>query len=255
MRYLVKIGSALISKQNAIDLHWLSRKVSEIAVLHNAGNEIIVVSSGAVAAGMETRGLTKRPTDPLALQLLSGQGQVKLIKYYKDLFMEKKIYIAQILLTHHNFTDDRETSTVSTIIDAYLKDGVIPIINENDMVNKEELEYERSFTDNDILASLVAINSAVDRVLILTDVDGLHRKDPKTNVKSEIISIIPEITPEIEEMAREGKSDLGLGGMASKLQAAKMVSERSVELIIANGNYNLSDILGGKVPSSRFPGK
>lgn len=252
MRYLIKIGSALISKQNTIDLHWLSRKISEVSLLHEQGHEIIIVTSGAVAAGMETRGIEKRPSDVLKLQLLSGQGQVKLIKYYKDLFMEKRIYISQILLTHHNFNDNRETSTISTIIDAYLKDRVIPVINENDMVNKEELEYQRLFTDNDILAALVAVHCKVDCVLLLTDVDGLFKNDPKSGIKSNLISDITQITPEIESMASSGKSDLGLGGMASKIQAAKKIIEHSIEVFIANGNYSISDIINLRVPSSRF---
>lgn len=255
MRILVKIGSALISKDHTIDLHWLSKKIQEIGTLHEDNHEIIVVSSGAVAAGMETRGLSERPKDPLQLQLLSGQGQVKLIKYFKDLFMERKIYISQILLTHHNFKDNRETETISSIIDAYLKDGVVPIINENDMVNKEELEYKRLFTDNDILAALVSIHCKADKTILLTDVDGLYQGDPKTEKHMKFISLVLDITPEIEKMAESGKSNLGLGGMASKINAAKMIVEKGSETIIANGNYSIIDILNGDVPRTVFPVK
>ncbi len=252
MRILVKIGSNLIIKENTIDLHWLSRKISEITALHNEGHQIIIVSSGAVAAGMETRGITERPTDPLTLQLLSGQGQVKLIKYYKDLFMEKKIYIAQILLTHHNFRDSKETDTVSQIIDAYLNDGTVPVINENDMVNKEELEYERLFTDNDILSALVAVHCNVDLMLLLTNVDGLYAENPDNGPEQKIIPVVHEITPEIENMAGTGKSPLGLGGMSSKIKAARMVAEKKIKTIIANGRYPIPDIISGKAPGTHF---
>ena len=253
MRYLIKIGSALISKDNTIDLHWLSKKISEMSLLHTEGHQIIVITSGAVAAGMETRGLTKRPNDPLQLQLLSGQGQVKLIKYYKDLFMEKKIYISQILLTHHNFINNKETETIGAIIDIYLQDGVVPIINENDMVNKEELDGPKFFTDNDILAALVAINNKVDQAIILTDVDGVYDGDPKSDNNIEFIPRVNKIDDNILAMTRNGKSDLGLGGMSSKIKAAKMITEAGIETIIANGKYQIRDIISGKVPRTVFP--
>ncbi len=254
MRYLIKMGSALISKENTIDLHWLSKKIQEISRLHRRGDEIIIVSSGAVAAGMETRGLAKRPQDTLQLQLLAGQGQVKLTKYFKDLFMEKQIYIAQILLTHHNFVNRREVSTIRAILEAYVRDGVVPVINENDMINKEELDYQRSFTDNDILAGLVAKNLPVDCAVILTDVDGLFQGDPKAGNHTRVIPEIPEITDDIRHMASRGKSDLGLGGMASKIQAAEIVTSAGIDTIVANGRRPLPAILDGTAPRTLFHG-
>lgn len=254
MRYLIKIGSALISKENTVDLHWLSKKIHEMSRLHQRGDEFIIVSSGAVAAGMETRGLTERPTDTLKLQMLSGQGQVKLIKYFKDLFMEKQIYIAQILLTHHNFTSPKEIGAIRDILNAYLTDGVIPIINENDMINKEELDYQRSFTDNDILAALVARDLPVEKAIILTDVDGLFQGDPKSGNHTQVIQEIEEITPKIKKMAAQGKSTLGLGGMASKVQAAEMVASAGIDTIVANGRRPLEAIIDGTAPRTLFKG-
>ncbi|MBN1835072.1 MAG: glutamate 5-kinase, partial [Spirochaetales bacterium] len=187
MRILIKIGSALISSHNRIHYRWLKGKTREIAALHRQGNRLILVSSGAVAAGMEIEGMTVRPTDTLQLQLLSGIGQIKLMKYYKDYFKPEGMRVAQILLTHHNFSSRNEETTVNAIIDAYLERGVIPVVNENDMVNKEEVEFQPVFSDNDILAALVAIRARVDLLLILTDVDGLFRANPKKNAHVEFI--------------------------------------------------------------------
>jgi len=212
----------------------------------------------AVAAGMETRGLTKRPQDTLKLQMLSGQGQVKLIKYFKDLFMEKQIYIAQVLLTHHNFTTPKEKKAIRDILHAYMDDGVIPIINENDMINKEELDYQRSFTDNDILAALVAVGIEADQAVILTDVDGLFAADPKKLLHDENPQIIQEvdtITPEIRKMASQGKSDLGLGGMSSKVDAADIITKAGIDTIVANGLRPLNDIISGEAPRTLFRGR
>ena len=148
MTILLKIGSALISDTASIRREWLAEKIDEIAILAKKGYRFLLVSSGAVAAGMELKKMTTRPQDVLQLQLLSGIGQIRLMKYYKDLFLERGVTVAQILLTHHNFASLRERETIRQIIGAYLDSSVIPIINENDMVDKEEFDYKETFTDN-----------------------------------------------------------------------------------------------------------
>ena len=166
MTILVKMGSALISEGPRIRFPWLAQKVWEIAALIEEGHRFLIVSSGAVAAGMELQGITTRPQDTLDLQLLSGIGQVRLMRYYKDLFKERGVSVAQILLTHHNFASDRERDTITQIIDAYLSRGIVPVVNENDMVDKEEFDFEKSFSDNDILAAIVAVNARVDLAVL-----------------------------------------------------------------------------------------
>ena len=252
MRVLIKIGSALISSRNRIQYRWLKGKVQEIAALHREGNQIILVSSGAVAAGMEIEDLTERPRDTLQLQLLSGIGQIKLMKYYKDYFKLENVRVAQILLTHHNFSSRSEETTIRTIIEAYLQRGVIPIVNENDMINKEEVEFKPVFSDNDILAALVAVRARVDLLLILTDVDGLFRANPKQNAHVEFVDEVHRIDREIEAMAARESNPLGLGGMASKVQAAKSVSAEGITTIVANGRYALEDILQRRVRRTLF---
>jgi glutamate 5-kinase len=252
MRILIKIGSALISSNNRIHYRWLKSKVREIAGLHRGGHEIVLVSSGAVAAGMEIEGLTERPRDTLQLQLLSGVGQIKLMKYYKDYFKPEHIRVAQILLTHHNFSSRSEETTIRTIIDAYLARGVVPVVNENDMINKEEVEFKPVFSDNDILAALVAVRARVDLLLILTDVDGLFRANPKRNAHVEFIHEVRAIDGQIEAMAAREANPMGLGGMASKVEAAKMAAAEGIATIVSNGRYPLGEILARRVRRTLF---
>jgi glutamate 5-kinase len=252
MRLLIKIGSALISKGSRIDYRWLKTKVREIAGLARAGEQIALVTSGAVAAGMEIRGLTARPKDTLELQLLSGMGQIRLMKYYKDLFKRFGIRVAQVLLTHHNFSTQNEEKTIREIMEAYLAQGVIPIVNENDMVNKEEVEAQPIFSDNDILAALVAVRLSAQQLVILTDVDGLYQANPKQNSHVALVEEVGEIDRRIEQMAAKETNPLGLGGMASKVRAAKLAGEQGIETIVANGRYRLADILAHRVPRTVF---
>lgn len=252
MRIVIKIGTALISRGNRLNYRWLRAKVREIAALHREGDEIVLVSSGAVAAGMEIAGLHQRPTETLKLQLLSGMGQIRLMKYYKDYFKTEGIHVAQVLLTHHNFATKSEETTIRSIMDAYLKERVIPIVNENDMINKEEVEFKPIFSDNDILGALVAIQVRAQQLLILTDVDGLYQGNPKHNNQVKLIEDVMEIDRAIEDMAAKETNPLGLGGMASKVQAAKLVAAEGITTIVGNGRYPLSDLLKRRVPRTEF---
>jgi glutamate 5-kinase len=252
MRICIKIGTALISHKNRLNHRWLKAKVREIASLQKQGNEIVMVSSGAVAAGMEIVGVEVRPTETLKLQMLSGMGQIRLMKYYKDYFKPEGIHVAQILLTHHNFASNNEESTIREIMESYIGEGVIPIVNENDMVNKEEVEFKPVFTDNDILAALVTIRVKANLLLILTDVDGLFQRNPKEDSQAQLVEEVRAIDSPVEQMAARATNPLGLGGMASKVQAAKLVAAAGVDTIVANGHYPIDEVLDRKVPRTRF---
>ncbi len=156
------------------------------------------------------------------------------------------------MLTHHNFANPNEKKTIKQIISAYLAQGIIPVINENDIINKEELEYKREFTDNDLLAALVAIGSKVNLVIILTDVDGLYKNDPKKDKDAELIEEVKILSMDIKKMATKETNSLGLGGMSSKIQASEMLLEREIDTIIANGNYSLTDIFKNNVRRTFF---
>ncbi|MDO8623262.1 MAG: glutamate 5-kinase [archaeon] len=250
-RILIKIGSALISKNNKINYDFLERKINEISRLFQE-NEIILITSGAVAAGMEVENLNQRPKDILKLQLLSGIGQIKLMENYRVLFSKKSITISQILLTHHNFDNEKEQKIITKIINSYLRQKIIPIINENDLINKEEFESEYRFSDNDILTAFVASFSKPDLVLILTDVNGLYSANPKTNNNSKFIEIVEKIDDKIKQMASKETNHLGLGGMYSKIIAAGIINKKGIDVIIANGNFNLNDIIKNKVKRTLF---
>ena len=255
MRILVKLGSSLTSKNNKFNLELIEKKVKEISELHKNGNEIILVSSGAVACGMEINNLVSRPKETLKLQLLSGEGQVLLMKYYKEFFDKEEIKISQVLLTHHNLDTQEEKTAILNILNSYLQEKVIPIINENDLINKEEFEKNKLFTDNDILAALVAKEMQVDLLVLLTDVDGLFSSNPKNPGKPTFISEVQNINDEIKAMASKETNSLGLGGMYSKVLAAEMMANQGIDTIVANGNKNLVEILNNKVKHTLFKKK
>jgi len=252
MRILIKIGSALTNKDNKFNYELIKEKVREISEIHRENNEILIVSSGAVACGMEIENLKERPKKPLKLQLLSGEGQIILMKSYQELFAKENIRVSQILLTHHNFDTKEEKEVIINIINAYLNQKIIPIINENDLINKEELEDNKLFPDNDILAALVAKEMKADRVIILTDVDGLYKSNPKINNNSELVEEVINIDENIKKMAQKDTNYLGLGGMYSKVIAAEILAKNGINTIVANGNFKIKDILENKVKRTIF---
>ncbi|MEK6890542.1 MAG: glutamate 5-kinase [Nanoarchaeota archaeon] len=251
MKIIIKIGSALLSKGNIFNYKFLESTINEISKIHKE-NEIVIITSGAVALGMEIENIKERPKEILKLQLLSGEGQVKLINYYYELFKKNRIDIAQILLTHHNFSTQGEKDNFSKIISEYLKQKVIPIINENDLISKEELNYKNLFSDNDILAALIAKEIKADLLLILTNVDGLYDSNPNSNKNAKVIELVNNINEKIKAMASKETNSLGLGGMYSKILAAEMVKKDKVKTIIANGKYSIIDILNNKVKRTLF---
>ena len=256
-RIVIKIGTSIITKDEKLDLKFVTGKVNEIANLVKKGKEIIIVSSGAVGAGMIMEGLKKRPKDTLKLQLLSGKGQPELFRIYNDNFRKYGIKAAQILLTHHNFSNKVEEKTVKNIINSYLKEKTISIINENDMVSKEEFTGNKlkSFTDNDELAALVAENMNAGLLLILTDVHGLYSCNPKKDKKARLIREVNKVTKETERMATKEKCNMSLGGMYSKVHVAKILAAKGITTIAAHGNSKLDKILEGKAKRTVFLAK
>lgn len=245
MTRLIKIGSALIGPSGRLDHVFLVTKCAEIAALMEAGERVMLVSSGAVAAGMEVTGFTERPTETLELQLLAGIGQTRLMKYYRDYLGYYGRQTAQLLLTHYSFSTPGEERTVTELLEAYLQRGIVPIINENDMVNKEELEHRGRFTDNDILAALVAERMHVDQALLLTNVAGLmHRRaDANGETADTLVRTVAAVTEETKALAWGARSAVGLGGMYSKVVAAERMTARGIEVIVGNGRLPLRTLL------------
>ena len=245
MTRLIKIGSALISPSGRLDHVFLVSKCTEIAALLDAGDRVVLVSSGAVAAGMEVTDHSERPSETLELQLLAGIGQTRLMKYYRDYLGYYGRQTAQLLLTHHNFASSSEELTVSRLLEAYLERGMVPIINENDVVNKEELEHRGHFTDNDILAALVAERLHVDQALLLTNVDGLMRRrgDGNGGNTDTLVRTVETVTDAVKALAWGGPSAVGLGGMYSKVVAAERMTARGIEVIVGNGRLPLPTLI------------
>jgi len=229
-RIVIKVGtSSLTDKNNRLDPPKVEKLTKEIVELKKRGKEVILVTSGAIGAGIGKLDLKQRPREIKVLQATAAIGQSILMSTYDKYFTMYKETIAQVLLTHEDFfTRQRYLNLRNTLI-TLLKSGAIPIINENDTVAVDEIKLG----DNDNLSALVASNLGADLLIILTDTDGLFTYDPKRSKKAELISVVDEITPEIERSAGKG-GKAGVGGMTTKLQAAKVVMQAGIPLIIAN---------------------
>jgi glutamate 5-kinase len=231
-RVVVKVGSAILTNENGINREVVGNLAKEISFLHGSGREVILVTSGAVAAGKKKIGFI--PHGEVSLpekQAFAAIGQSCLMQTYEEAFAEYKKNIAQILLTHSDLADrDRYLNVRNTVMTLF-RFGVIPIINENDTVSVEELR----FGDNDTLGALITNLIEADMFICLTDVAGLYNGNPQTDAAAQPIYTVAEITPEIEGMAGNVKSDVGTGGMQSKIRAAKMVAMRGGSSFIGPG--------------------
>lgn len=230
---VVKVGtSTLTHSTGKLDLRQMEKLVRDLADLANQGKKPVLVSSGAVGAGLGRLGFTKRPRTLREKQAIAAVGQGILLQMYEKLFAEYGRVVAQVLLTRDDFSDRRRYLNVSHTFSQLLEYDVIPIINENDTTAVEELK----FGDNDSLAALVAGAVDADLLIILSDIDGLYSDNPKLNPQAERIGIVKEITPEIEALAGGAGSTLGTGGMSAKIQAAKICTNSGIPMVIANGS-------------------
>lgn len=244
-RIVVKIGSSSLTNQEGeVDREKLSEHVAAIASLKKLGHEVILVSSGAVAAGFKKLGYPTRPVTIKGKQAAASVGQGLLIQTYMEKFNAYDITAAQILLTRSDFSNrDRYRNAFATITEL-LDRGILPIINENDTVAVDEL----TFGDNDMLSSLVSGFIHADRLIILTDIDGIYDRNPNVNPEAKKYYFLEEITDELIEQADTTGSKFGTGGMKSKLLAAKTALSLGVSVFIGTGSgeRKLLDILEGK---------
>jgi glutamate 5-kinase len=249
-RIVIKVGtSSLTDKNNRLDPQKVEKLAKEIIELKNKGKEVILVTSGAIGAGIGKLDLKQRPRDIKVLQATAAVGQNILMSTYDKYFTTSEQTIAQVLLTHEDFFNRQRYLNLRNTLSILLKSGVIPIINENDTVAVDEIKVG----DNDNLSALVASNLGADLLIILTDTDGLFTYDPKRSKKAELISVVDEITTEIERSAGKG-GKAGIGGMITKLQAAKVTMQAGIPLIIANGGEEkiITRIIEGKPLGTLF---
>jgi glutamate 5-kinase len=242
-RIVVKIGSrVLVQNSGRPDTRRIRQLVKDIARLRKEGREIIVVSSGAIGSGMEALRMKTRPGTLPELQMAAAVGQLRLMTNYDRLFSAEKCRVGQVLLTHDDLKDRRRHLNARNSMMALLRNGIIPIVNENDVVAVDEIK----FGDNDVLAALVALLIEADLLILLTTVDGFRAKGAGN--KTRRVSILRDVTAAELGMAKGKGSQLSTGGMASKLQAAHMVARVSAPAVIADGRTagTLSRIVKGE---------
>lgn len=239
---VIKIGTkVLASRGYHLDKVQIKNLVDQIGGIVKTGIKVVVVSSGAICSGMGLLRLKQRPTALSKLQACAAVGQSHLMQTYESLFRANNILTAQILLTQEDLNERKRYLNAKATFQTLLAGGVVPIVNENDTISTDEIK----FGDNDKLSSLVANLIGADILILLSDVDGLYRYDGIKRLDNTPIAVVDDITDEIEVMAQKGTDELGMGGMVSKLQAAKIATSSGIPCIIANGKKE--DVLTGIV--------
>lgn len=232
----------------------IERLVRVISDLKGEGKEVVLVSSGAIAAGRQALGHQK-PTTLAQKQAYAAVGQARLMMVYQKIFSEYNQTAAQILLTKDTMVNDASRYNAQNTFDELLKLGAVPIVNENDTVSTSEIPYVDSFGDNDRLSAIVTALIGGDLLILLSDIDGLYSDDPRHNPDARFISLVPEITPELLAMGKETSgSDVGTGGMSAKLAAARIATDSGADMVIANGDQVdvILEIMGGKEKGTLF---
>jgi glutamate 5-kinase len=231
-RLVMKVGSSLLIADNAeLNREWLAHLAADIADLQSKGCEVLIVSSGSIAIGSTILGINKRRAKLEDLQAAAAAGQVQLVHAYSEALAAYGITTAQILLTLEDTENRRRFLNARGTLGRLLERGVVPVINENDTVATEEIRYG----DNDRLAARVAQLVMADALLLLSDVDGFYTADPGTDSTAQHIPEVTGITDEMLSMAKETRSDVGRGGMSTKLQAARIATHAGCSTIIASG--------------------
>lgn len=251
---VVKVGTSTLTYDNGkINYRRIEALCKVLADLQNRGENIMLVSSGAIGVGMGKTGLSKRPTDTKKKQALAAIGQCELMFMYDKLFGEYNHSVAQILLTADAVETEQKRQNVNNTIDELLDMGIIPIINENDTVAIDELEGN-NFGDNDMLSAIVSRLVGADRLIILTDIDGLYDSNPRENPNAKKLDVIETINKNIFKMAAGTGSNRGTGGMITKLQAADYATKRGIEVHVINGSdpNNLYEVLDGHNVGTKF---
>ncbi len=254
MRIVIKIGtSTLAHPSGLLNIKRVEELCKIMSDLKNAGNEIILVSSGAIAMGVGKLSLPEKPRDIPTRQAAAAVGQCELMYTYDKLFAEYNHTVAQILITGDDVEHENRRHNFENTILRLLQLGVLPIINENDTISTDEIVIG----DNDTLGAIVAKAVGADLFILLSDIDGLFTADPHKDENARLIDVVEEITPEIEKMTGGAGSKLGTGGMTTKLKAAATANAAGIDMVIANGKNPklLYDIVDGKNVGTKFLAK
>ena len=254
MRIVVKVGtSTLAHSTGRLNIRHVEELVKVLSDLKNAGHEMILVSSGAIGMGVGKLNLPGRPSDMPTKQAAAAVGQCELMYTYDRLFAQYNHTVAQILLTGEDVDHEDRRHNFENTMFRLLELGALPVINENDTVATAEIKVG----DNDTLGAIVACSVGADLLVLLSDIEGLYTADPRKDPGAKLLPVVEAVTPEIEALAGGKGSELATGGMATKLRAAKMVTDRGCDMVITNGEHPecLYDIVGGKAVGTRFLGK
>ncbi len=251
MRIVVKIGTSTLTHATGhLNIRRIEQLCRALSDMKNAGHEVILVSSGAIGMGVGKLGLRQRPTDIPTKQAAAAVGQCELMYVYDKLFSEYHHTVAQLLITGEDIANGKRHENFSNTLNRLLELGALPIINENDTVATEEIVIG----DNDTLAAIVAQSVGAQKLILLSDIDGLYTADPHTDRSAKLISRVARIDEEILSVAGLSSSSQGTGGMKTKLQAAKICMDCGCTMVIANGSdpANLYAILEGKEVGTTF---
>lgn len=258
-RIVIKIGSSSLTHQEtgSVNFQKMEKLVRAICDLRNQGMDVCLVSSGAIAVGRDAIGLKERPKDISTKQACAAVGQGRLMMTYQKLFGEYNQTSGQVLMTKNTMVNPVSRTNAMNTFNELFRLGVVPIVNENDTVST----YEMQFGDNDTLSALVSCLVNADLLVLLSDIDGLYTDDPHNNPDAKLIKDVNEIDNSIYDMAKGSTgSNVGTGGMATKLTAAKIATNSGTDMIIANGNdvsvlYNIleDDFVGTKFHAQKNP--
>lgn len=251
-RIVVKVGSSTLTHEATgnLNLSKMEKLVRVLCNLHNAGKEVILVSSGAIAVGRQALGINERPKTMPVKQACAAVGQARLMMTYQKLFGEYNQIAAQILMTKGTMINDDSRYNAQNTFHQLLSMGVIPIVNENDTVSTHEIE----FGDNDKLSAIVTAITGADLLILLSDIDGLFTDDPNKNPDAKFVEEVLFIDDNFMNMAKGSASSVGTGGMSAKLEAARIAADSGADMIIANGAdiMNLERIMNGEKVGTLF---
>ncbi len=240
---VIKIGSSVINNEDkTLNTKVVTHLAQQIAELYEEGHQVILVSSGAVAAGRGICNVSSERRRKVRRQIYAGLGQAKLMWKYSKIFEDHEIPISQCLITRDNFADRNEFENLITTLEACLKYRIIPIVNENDIIANNGV----NFGGNDLIAALIAAAVKADKLIILSDIEAFYDKDPHKNKDAKAIHIVDEVTEEIMKSCGGSSSSMGLGGMIPKMQAIKIATEAGVKTFLGKGTakkilHNLVD--------------
>ncbi|WP_252342954.1 glutamate 5-kinase [Priestia megaterium] len=254
-RVVVKVGTSTLTYDNGdINLARIEKLARVLSDLMNAGKEVVLVTSGAVQVGVKKLKLKEKPTSIREKQAAASVGQCELMHIYSKFFGEYSHIVGQVLLTKDVIEDEHVRNNVVNTFEKLIEGKVIPIVNENDTVAIDEIENIVRFGDNDNLSAIVSVLIHADLLVILSDIDGFFDSDPTKNPNSKLMKVIDGITPELENFAGDSGTDVGTGGMVTKLTAAKTATSAGVSLILANGKEPsiLRDIIEGQEIGTLF---